>query len=129
MPSEPTRLVLDLEPGVVHPLTIALLVGQGEGGEEVLEGHVPVWVDGREDKGVGIVGALSLLALDVVEAPGPRHDGRGVCLLVVLVLMLLTVALCACLWQGCRGECEARRMTVLASDDGSVVWGVPLALP
>lgn len=82
---------------MVHPLAITLLVGQGEGGEEVLEGHVPVWVDGREDKGVGLVGALSLLALDVVETPRPRHDGRVVrLLLVVLVLVLLAVARCVC---------------------------------
>jgi len=78
-----------------------LFVRQGEGGEEVLEGHVPVWVDGREDKGVGLVGALSFLALDVVEAPGPRHDCRGVLVLVMLVLVLLAVALYVCLWQGC----------------------------
>lgn len=99
LPGEPTRLVLHLEPSMVHPLAIPLLVGQGEGGEELLEGHVPV-VDGREDEGVGLVGALSLLALDVVETPGPRHDGRGVrFLLLVLVLLLrLAVRRCVCVW-------------------------------
>lgn len=114
MPGKPTRVVLHLEPGVIHPVAAALL-GQGEGGEEVLEGHVPrrnFW----EGKGVGLVGALPFLALDVVEAPGPGHRcGRGVRLLVMLVLVPVVMAVCMCACggqQGCRER--VRRMPVLA---------------
>lgn len=93
LPRKPTNLVLYLESSVIHPVVTILLVGQGKGGKEVPEGHVPSCVRGREDKGVGFVLALSLFALDVVETPRPCHDGRGVYLLVVLTLVLLKVAL------------------------------------
>lgn len=132
LPGKPTRLVLYLEPSVVHPMVTALLVGQGKGGKEVLEGHVPVCVDGREDKGIGLVRALSLFALDVVEAPRPRHDGRSVHILVALALVLLRVALCVCLWQGCRGkEDDHARARILECRVGSPLArvGTSLALP
>lgn len=86
---------------MVNPFATALL-GQGKGGEEVLEGHVPVCCDGGEGKGVRLVGALSFLALDVVEAPGPRHHGRSPVFVALKVVLLQVVAVyvCACAVAG-----------------------------